>query len=285
MLKVGIVLPTMPEGRPANLPRLAAELEQLGFESLWVADVQTGDLPSLEAVTTLAAVAGATRRVGLGFGTLALPIRPVPWLATQVATLQHLSGNRVLLGVGSGGFPHSPFWKALGVPAGERGHRTDEALRLLPRLLAGRPTTVDGVDLTIGPPAPMPPVLIGGNSDRALRRTAEHGDGWFPSLISPRALASRVTKLADGKSVTVGGHLFMGDEEARRAFVRSLIEVHGLPPAEAEAVPMPGDSKAAIAEHFAAYEAAGAERVSTGPSAEGETEFLRQCEVIAEATR
>jgi alkanesulfonate monooxygenase SsuD/methylene tetrahydromethanopterin reductase-like flavin-dependent oxidoreductase (luciferase family) len=288
-LKVAISLPTMPAPgvEPMNVVRIARHVEQLGFESVWVADLQTGDgsVPSLEAVTTLAVVAGATERVGLGFGTLVLPLRQVPMLAAQLATLQRLSGDRVLLGVGSGGFPDNPFWQALGVPGRERGRRTDAALRVLPGLVGGEPTTVDGVELTLLPGAAMPPVLIGGNSDVAVRRAVAHGDGWMPSLISPELLGTRVLALraAGGRalSVTVGGHMFVG--AGRAEFVRQLVDLHGIPEVEAERVPMPGDSSSAIADHFAAYVAAGADRIGVGPHAETEDEFLRHCDVIAEA--
>jgi alkanesulfonate monooxygenase SsuD/methylene tetrahydromethanopterin reductase-like flavin-dependent oxidoreductase (luciferase family) len=295
-LKVAISLPTMPApgAEPMNVVRIARHVELLGFDSVGVADLQTGDgtVPSLEAVTTLAALAGATERIGLGFGTLVLPLRQMPMLAAQLTTLQHLSGNRVLLGVGSGGFPDTPFWQALGVPGRERGRRTDDALRLLPGLVTGEPTTVDGVELTLRPAAAMPPVLIGGNSDVAIRRTVAHGDGWLPSLISPELLATRVPVLraAAGEravSVTVGGHLFVGSgsavEQQRAEFVRQLVDLHGLPEAEAERVPMPGASPSAIADHFAAYASAGADGIGVGPHAETEDEFLRHCDLIAEA--
>jgi len=295
-MKIAISLPTMPApgAEPMDVVRIARHAEQLGFESVWVPDLQTGDgsVPSLEAVTTVAAIAGATERIGLGFGTLVLPLRPVPLLAAQLATLQHLSGNRLLLGIGIGGFPGTPFWRALGVPGSERGRRTDDVLRLLPALLAGEPTTVDGVELTMLPAATMPPVLVGGNSDAAIRRTAARGDGWLPSLISPELLATRIPALhaaAGGRplSVTVGGHMFVGSGSAvaaqRAEFVRMLIALHGLPEAEAERTPMPGDSPSAIVDHLAAYAAAGVDRVGIGLHADTEAEFLRHCDLIAEA--
>jgi alkanesulfonate monooxygenase SsuD/methylene tetrahydromethanopterin reductase-like flavin-dependent oxidoreductase (luciferase family) len=296
-IKIGLAPPVLPGpgGRPPDVIRLARHVEELGFESVWVPDVQTGSgMAAFEAVTTLAAIAGATARVRLGFATLALPIRPVPWLATQVATLQHLSGDRLLLGIGSGGFPDSPFWQALDVPGRGRGRRTDDTLAALPDLLAGRPVVVGGVELRLGPVATVPPVLVGGNSDVALRRAVAHGAGWLPSLIGPERLAERTVALralADDAgratpAITVGGHMFVGSgsavDDARAAFVRSLVDEHRMAPDEAERVPMPGESPARIAEHLAAYAAAGAERVVTGPQATDETGWLRQAEAIAE---
>ncbi|XVQ06908.1 LLM class flavin-dependent oxidoreductase [Spirillospora sp. CA-255316] len=186
--------------------------------------------------------------------------------------------HRVLLGVGSGGFPDSPFWQAVGLSGRGRGMRMDATLRALPRLLAGEPTELgpQASPVTLAPPVPMPPVLVGGNSLTAMRRAVEFG-GWFPSLISPDDLVPAVAelrKLAEERgvpppSVTVGGHLIVGDDEsarsAKHALVRSLIEDHGMPPETAAKVPMTASTASELAEVFAACEAAGADRIVTGP--------------------
>lgn len=274
-LKIGTGLPTNSEPTVADVARAA---EELGFESVWAPDLIIGDgTPALEAALALASAAAVTERAGIGFSVLTVPLRPVAWLAVQIGTLQRLSGDRVLLGVGSGGFPGSPFWRALGVPPGERGARTDAALRALPRLLSGAPTSLepDAPPLTLDPAA-MPPVLVGGNSAVAMRRAVEHG-GWFPSLIAPDDLRSAVAKLRTmaGKrgrpapTVTVGGHLFLGDDtaarDARNGFVGDLIRTHGMPPETAEKIPMTARNMDELAEVFAAYADAGADRVVTGP--------------------
>ncbi|MFG1947802.1 LLM class flavin-dependent oxidoreductase [Nonomuraea sp. NPDC048826] len=79
-------------------------------------------------------------------------MRPTAWIAAQVQTLQHLSGDRVTLGVGIGGFPGSPFWRAVGAPLQGRGRRADEALRALPGLIRGEATMVGEDEVTLGPP-------------------------------------------------------------------------------------------------------------------------------------
>lgn len=171
--------------------------EDLGFESLWVPDLLIGDgTPTLDPALTLAAAAAVTEQVKIGFSVLAVPLRPAPWLATQTATLQHLSGNRLLLGVGCGGFPDSPFWQALGMSGQQRGQTTDATLQLLPQLLSGEPVELPGTETpcTLAPSAPLPPVLVGG-SQRAFRRVLDYGDGWFPSLTTPTDLAAAVTRL------------------------------------------------------------------------------------------
>lgn len=80
-----------------DLVAKATFVERLGFESVWLPDLRFGDgTPGVEAVTAPAVVAGATERVRIGFATLVLPLRPVAWLATQISTLQRLSGDRGL---------------------------------------------------------------------------------------------------------------------------------------------------------------------------------------------
>jgi len=182
MVDVGITL------SGTDLVDRARFVEALGFESVWLPDLQLGDgTPALDAVAALGVLAGATERVRLGFGTLVLPIRSFAWLASQLGTLQQLSGDRVLLGVGAGGFPGAPFWQSIGSPARGRGRRTDDALLALPALLAGRRVELNGSTVSFAPAA-MPPVLV----DRAVR----FGDDWFPSLISPAGLAERARDLA-----------------------------------------------------------------------------------------
>jgi alkanesulfonate monooxygenase SsuD/methylene tetrahydromethanopterin reductase-like flavin-dependent oxidoreductase (luciferase family) len=116
---------------------------------------------------------------------LIVPLRPVAWIAKQVATVQYLSGDRVLLGIGAGGDRHAASWDAVGVPRRERGRRTDEVLRLLPDLIAGKPARLapasrgDSAEVVLSPGVTVPPIVIGGVSAAAARRAGEFGDEWF----------------------------------------------------------------------------------------------------------
>src|SRR5262245_33584306 len=107
---VGVFLPTLTErGAPvADVGAAARHAEYLGFDSVRTVDQLVDDtgVPILDSATALAAAAGATRRVRLGFGVMILPLRPVAWVAKQVASLQHVSGDQVVLGVGVGGDRH-----------------------------------------------------------------------------------------------------------------------------------------------------------------------------------
>lgn len=192
---IGVFLPTMSDRNtaPGDVAAAARHAEDLGLESVWVVDqlVAGTGYPVLDSGIALAAAATATSRVGLGFGVLIVPLHPLAWLAKQVASLQHVSGGRLILGVGAGGDRHGGSWAAAGVPRAGRGQRTDYALQALPELLAGRPARLAGEAsspaVRLSPPAPVPPVVVGGMSEAALRRAARYGDGWFP-LPAPAAI-------------------------------------------------------------------------------------------------
>jgi alkanesulfonate monooxygenase SsuD/methylene tetrahydromethanopterin reductase-like flavin-dependent oxidoreductase (luciferase family) len=140
-LKIGITLPTIGEIETlGGIDAAACPVAELGFESVWAADLIVGDgTPSLESTIALALAAAVTERVHVGFSVLVLPLRPPAWAAAQIQTLQHVSGGRVILGIGSGGFPGASFWQAVGGPARGRGRMTDAALDVPPPYTGLRP--------------------------------------------------------------------------------------------------------------------------------------------------
>jgi alkanesulfonate monooxygenase SsuD/methylene tetrahydromethanopterin reductase-like flavin-dependent oxidoreductase (luciferase family) len=214
--EIGVFLPSMGKpglaaGRsgnaggsevPGDMGATARRAEDLGFDSVWVVDqlIAGHGAPFIESGIALATVAAATSRVRLGFGVLILPLRPAAWAAKTVASLQYVSGGRVILGVGVGGDRHDQSWGAVGVPRRERGRRTDAALRVLPGLITGQAVRLgdelDGPVVRLSPPAPVPPILVGGMSDAALARAARYGDGWFTMLLPPEELARYKARLA-----------------------------------------------------------------------------------------
>lgn len=193
MTSWGVLLPSFdPLRRDEGYPVAAAArlAERVGFDSVWVGDHLKCPAPVLDAPTCLAVAAGVTERVQLGFSVMLLGMRPLAWAAKQIATLQHLSGDRLRLGVGVGGeFPQE--YEAAEVPLGRRGARLDLALELLPDYL--RP----GTEHSLEPSAPVPPILVGGRSDRAAERAAQFGDAWLPMWISPETLAQRAERLTE----------------------------------------------------------------------------------------
>ncbi|MFC6680444.1 LLM class flavin-dependent oxidoreductase [Nonomuraea ferruginea] len=216
--EIGVILPGVgvQRGDGIDLREAARHAEDAGLDGVWHGDHLAVGGPTLDAPIALATAAAATARVRIGTSVLIPAIRPLAWAAKQVATLQYVSGGRLVLGVGSGGGPGQ--WAAAGVPYAERGPRTDSALRLLPRLLAGERTEVEGAAVELAPSVPMPPVWVGNASMTAIRRAARLGDGWFPSLISPAQLAEGAARLAElaaehgrpAPVVAIGGDLRPG---------------------------------------------------------------------------
>lgn len=183
---------------PGDVAQAARHAERLGFESAWVVDqlIAGTGIPLVDSFVALAAAAGATTRIKLGLGVLIVPLRPIVWIAKQAASLQYVSGGRLLLGVGAGGDRHALSWTAAGVARQERGRRLDAALRVLPDLIAGRPVQLapDEPAIQLSPGVPVPPIIVGGLSDRALDRAIAHGDGVF-LLGSPEQVAADRARL------------------------------------------------------------------------------------------
>ncbi|MPZ85508.1 MAG: LLM class flavin-dependent oxidoreductase [Actinophytocola sp.] len=296
-MRVGITLPAT--GNPGAFAR---HVEDIGLDSVWTGDHLIAVAPKLDSTLLLATAAATTTRIGLGFGVLILALRPVAWAAKQVATLQHLSGDRVLLGIGTGGEVHGDEgWRAAGVPFAERGPRTDAALSVLPDLIAGKPTELDGDSghsgdsgdrggpVRLAPGATMPPVLIG-DGPQALRRAARLGHGWYPAFLPPAALAAGVRELAERAEahghptpgVTAQVSVGLGDvpTEVVDAQVRGLT-AYGMSEAVARLSLVTG-GPAAAADRLAALAAAGAERIVGLPFAD---DNHRQAELLAEAVR
>jgi len=134
----------------------------------------------------------------LGTGVLLLPLHAPVVLAKRVATLDALSGGRVLLGVGMGW--QKEEYQTIGVPYEERGPRLDEGVAAVRALWTQSPATHHGrfydFDRVHSDPKPHTPggvpILIGGSTDFAARRAARIGDGFYPHAISPDDLAKRL---------------------------------------------------------------------------------------------
>jgi alkanesulfonate monooxygenase SsuD/methylene tetrahydromethanopterin reductase-like flavin-dependent oxidoreductase (luciferase family) len=188
-------------------------------------------VPRYEIFTTLAAVAARTRRISFGPGVLLLCLRNPVHVAQAIATLDHLSGGRFVLGVGVGG-EHPKEFEASGVAVRERGARTDEALVLLKKLCDepsvdhdGRFWKLRGISMALRPRGPLA-VWIGGRAPAALRRVVTHGDAWFPGFVTPERFRQGVATIEDlcegaGRDpsrIERGIFVFVGvDREPRRA--------------------------------------------------------------------
>lgn len=181
-----------------------SRIEELGFDSAWTSEHIFFYFPTFDALTSLAAMAARTERIRLGTAVLLLPLRPAALAAKEIASVDIISNGRITLGIGVGGEYPKEF-DAVGVPVGERGARTDEALRVLKLLYTeenvgfeGRFTTLEGVTLAPKPAQPGgPPLWIAGRSEAAMRRAGRFGDGYFPYLFSPDRFSEGLAKTRD----------------------------------------------------------------------------------------
>ncbi|ALG12379.1 LLM class flavin-dependent oxidoreductase [Kibdelosporangium phytohabitans] len=276
-MKIGIGLPGQ------KIIAAARRAEALGFDSVSAADVLTGDgSPAMDSIVVHSAVAAVTERVTLDFGVVSVPTRPVVMLAAQIQTLQHLSGNRVRLGVGIGGFPGSPFWRAVGAPVSSRGRLLDDALEVLPQLIAGEPTR----GVTLAPGAAVPPLLIG-SGEAGLRRTAKYADYWLPSQVTPAQVTAAKARLHEYAAeygrptpkIHLGVHVVLNDEPARQEMNARMGAFLGTTPEQTAEVTIGGSPRRA-ADRVAAYVEAGVDEFTVVLDG---ADFDQQLELVAEA--
>ncbi len=193
--------------------RAGRELEQMGYDSLWVSEHILFYGPILEAVPQLGALAALTEKATLGTAIFLLPLRHPTIVAKSFSTLDIISNGRMVLGVGVGGeFPKE--FEATGVPVNERGPRSNEAIRVMKRLWSEDHVSHEGrffkfSDATMAPKPVQtggPPIVVAGRSEAAITRAARLGDGYMPYLFTPeryRAAAESIAKQreAAGKSM------------------------------------------------------------------------------------
>src|SRR5437762_3267224 len=146
-----------------------------GVDSIWQTDRIVGHQPFLESMTTMAALAGRTRRMRFGMNVVSLAFRDPVLLAKQCATIDMLSDGRLLPAFGIGS-PLAPEWQALGIDTKTRGRKTDECLEIIRRLwreesvdFSGAFYKLKGVTISPKPVQPDLPMWIGGSSDAAIR--------------------------------------------------------------------------------------------------------------------
>jgi probable F420-dependent oxidoreductase len=204
-MKVGVVMPigplegtnVVPGWEETRLAALAAE--EAGFDSAWVYDhllFRFGTDPAQgihEAWTILSAIAAITARVELGILVLAMPFRSPALLAKMAATLEEVSGGRLILGVGCGW--HQPEFDAFGFPFDHRVGRFEEALEIMvPAVRTGRANFSGrwhtARDVEILPRSSRPdgeptPILVAGSGPRMLELVARHADAWNTAWLGP----------------------------------------------------------------------------------------------------
>ena len=210
-MKFSIQLPTDRVDAPDEflsaqaLADIGACVEEAGFDAAYVTDhpaptdpwLASGGHQTLDPFVALSFIAAATQRIRLQAHVLIAAYRNPFLSAKSIASLDVLSGGRVIAGVAAG-YLEGEF-DALGVEFDARNEITDERIAEMKRIWAGGSIELTGRDFrasgitTLPVPAqrPHPPIWIGGNSKRAIRRAVEHGDGWLPFPTAP-AMAQRV---------------------------------------------------------------------------------------------
>jgi probable F420-dependent oxidoreductase len=181
---------------------LVRRVEALGFDSVWCGDHISFNLPLYESLTLLASYAPITERIKLGSAVYLLALRSPAVAAKVTATLDALSGGRLIFGVGVGGENPREF-AAVGVPHRERGARVTEAIEVVralwrdtPASFKGRFTEFEGVSIDPKPVQPGgPPIWIGGRSDAALARAGRQGDGWISYVVTAERYAQSLDKI------------------------------------------------------------------------------------------
>ncbi|HXY91135.1 MAG TPA: LLM class F420-dependent oxidoreductase [Acidimicrobiia bacterium] len=215
-MEIGVNFHLLPPGACRDL---AIQAEDLGFESVWVAEhlvhpvdmqgspVAGGDHPPADAATalydgfvTLGGIAAVTSRLRIGSYVYLAGLRHPFVTARAVGTIDHLSGGRVELGVGAGWLEGE--WRAVGLDFATRGRRLDEAIAVCRRLWSedvvehhGRFFDFEPVAFEPKPLQSPPPVLVGGDSEAALRRAARLGDGWCGMAYTTETVKPKLDRL------------------------------------------------------------------------------------------
>ena len=194
-VKIGLGIATSPFSSGSAFFRFVDLCEEGGVDSLWQTDRLSSRQPFFEAMSTMAALAGATERLKFGMNAVVVSQRDPLLIAKQCATIDYLSGGRLLpvFGVGGG---NAPEWKATGQSPKGRGRRADEALEIMQRLWSEETVSFHGEfyrydEASIAPrPVQQPlPCWIGGSSPAAIRRTARLGTGWLAGIQTPDQVA------------------------------------------------------------------------------------------------
>jgi probable F420-dependent oxidoreductase len=174
---------------------LVETLEETGYDSLWLSD--TAHLGGVAPLPVLAAVAARTERLKLGTSVLVLPPRNPVLLARELATVDALSGGR-MLPAGGLGIDLPEELEAMGVARDERVARLEESVAIIKALWGGEPVTMRGrfwslTDVTLAPRPRRPRIelWLGGTAPAALRRIGRIADGWLASFVGPAEFAAK----------------------------------------------------------------------------------------------
>ena len=225
MMQIGLTLPIRNDIDAKTNIEIGVNAERLGFDSVWVSDhvvvpnKHKGSFSEIfhDPFVLLSALARVTNKISLGTSLIILPYRNPIVVAKMISTLDQLSEGRVIFGIGTGWMKEE--FETLGVPLKERGKRTNEYIEIIKNLWTEEDPVFDGEffsfkDIKFEPKPvqnPHPPILVGGNSDKAWQRAVLHGSGWQPTWYSPEMIESELVKLqefAQDNNINLDGFLY-----------------------------------------------------------------------------
>ncbi len=242
---LAVAIPQTFAGRsiePRLIRKYLARAEALGFHSAWVAEQILGSIPSLEPVELLTWAAAVTERIRLGTAVLLTALRSPVHLAKSLATLDHLSQGRLIVGVGLGG--NAAVYPAYGFSGDRRAARFAEGIRLIKRLWTEPRVTLEGEFHTLQnasmEPKPLqkphPPIWFGAHHPNALKRAVELGDGFMAAgSLSTARFAEEVKVLRvllrqagrDPEAFPIGKRVYIAVDRDRQRAGRRLEEWFG----------------------------------------------------------
>ncbi len=269
-----------------SVVELAVRAEQLGFDAVWASEHvfnvsyvydRIGDKPYWEPLSILTYVAAITNTIGLGTSVLVLPYHNPIRLAKTAATLDVLSGGRLMLGVGVGVIEQE--LEAMGSPYSERGAITDETIAIMKELwtksdpsFQGKYHSFTGMKFTPKPvQKPHIPLYIGGTSRAAIRRAARSGTAWHPTALSPEALAQGMDYLKE-QAVTAG----RDPSEIAVSLSAAIGNTHN------SARYSLGEDPEEILERAQTYKEMGVERLVVSPNTRDPEQLVPAMEMLAE---
>lgn len=208
-MKFGICLPIRRDTSLEFNVDLGKTAEELGFDSVWasdhvvIPDNAAGRFSKVfyDPLVTLAAIASATRKIMIGTSVIILPYRNPVVLAKSLATLDNLSGGRLIFGIAAGWLEEE--FNTLGVAYDKRGELTDEYLEAIIELWENDEPEYQGKnvsfrDISFYPKPlqkPHPPIWIGGSGQKVLKRCVRYGHCWHPTWLDPSQVKEKIRDL------------------------------------------------------------------------------------------
>ncbi len=304
-MQYGVILPNVgPMVRIDVLTQIAGKVEALGYRGIFLSDHvaipvelrsaypyrSDGRFPLgpddliLEPITTLSYLAAVTESVHLGFSVLVLPYRHPVLNAKMLATLDVISGGRLIVGAGVGWMAEE--FAALDADFDVRGRVTDDHIRVMRALWTGDNRSIEGTNsdaagVVISPPPvqkPHPPIWTGGISAPALRRAANLGDGWHGVRQSPADVArvmSGISQLRSRSGLTMEGY---------EISLRAGLDITDAPFGGDGRTPLRG-SPDQVSADLSDYADAGLTYLVLEPRAESPEQFLQQLERFARISK